>query len=171
MSALHLRRLAGGTRCACPHSIWDISLVEFERQVLSHCNHTLLIQLGVPVSGYRAETRSRLCLVQIHSFTILLFSLIVLLKGRVTILVRDFQIVYVRELHLKERILSIQVPFSQSVNIHVRNFGGPTLHGSENNFLRCIVDAFSAQSETGGPVAASQQKYQQLCPCTDSAES
>ena len=80
VSALHLRRLAGRSRCACPHSIWDISLVEFERQVLSHCNHTLLIQLGVPVSGYRAETRSRLSLVQIHSFTILLFSLIVLLR-------------------------------------------------------------------------------------------
>ena len=80
VSALHLRRLAGRSRCACPHSIWDISLVEFERQVLSHCNHTFLIQLGVPVSGYRAETRSRLSLVQIHSFTILLFSLVVLLR-------------------------------------------------------------------------------------------
>ena len=80
VSALHLRRLAGRTRCACPHSIWDISLVEFERQVLSHCNHTFLIQLGVPVSGYRAETRSSLSLVQIHSFTILLFSLVVLLR-------------------------------------------------------------------------------------------
>ena len=75
-----LRRLAGRSRCACPHSIWDISLVEFERQVLSHCNHTFLIQLGVPVSGYRAETRSSLSLVQIHSFTILLFSLVVLLR-------------------------------------------------------------------------------------------